>query len=403
MPSPRVLDQRGVALPMALMTLTLLTSLMLALASLSQTEPVIAVNHLRSSQARALAESGIEHALWALAHPSDPAGLPLPLPAGGAPPFDGQTFLALGPGGFTVKVTNHADGDPNHGTIESTGWVPTSSATDMRPRARRTVVVDVAAVPRLGRPAPCALCVRGALDLAGDVLIDGRNADPACGADAKYGAFSQDATTLTGPVSLLGGAGPGVQQQATAAFDALTLSPAALEAIKTLAWRNGTYYGPGFPRGGTVSDGQSTWSGRIAFDAATPLPDGVVFVDTTDGGALAASATTTAAEVRLDPGAVTAADGTFRGWIVVNGALAISGPPSIRGLVYAMDTLTYRATGAGRLDGLAVALNVRGIAPSRVEAVAGASVALAFDCAAAAGVGSVPRGFLLVPGTYREE
>ena len=41
----RLQDERGVALPMALMILLLLTTLMLAFAVLSQTEPVIAANH----------------------------------------------------------------------------------------------------------------------------------------------------------------------------------------------------------------------------------------------------------------------------------------------------------------------------------------------------------------------
>ena len=73
-------DERGVALPMALMSLALLTTLMLALASLSRTEPVIAANHLRGSQARTLAESGIEYALWALSNPDHPGGVPTSLP-----------------------------------------------------------------------------------------------------------------------------------------------------------------------------------------------------------------------------------------------------------------------------------------------------------------------------------
>ena len=58
-------DQRGVALPMALLSLALLTTLMLAFATMSRTEPLIAGNQLRVSQARAQAESGVEHAIWA--------------------------------------------------------------------------------------------------------------------------------------------------------------------------------------------------------------------------------------------------------------------------------------------------------------------------------------------------
>ncbi len=399
---PRLLDERGVALPMALITLALLTALMLAFASLSQTEPIIAANHLRGTQARTLAESGVELALWALANPSSPGGL-LPGDPAGAP-FDGRTFVPFGSlGGFTVKVDNDARGDPNRRTITAVGWVPTNSVTDARPKAHRTVTVDVVAIPRLGVRAPCALCVRGALNVTGEVEIDGRNRDPACGDDVKYGTFTRDATTIAGPAVLSGGAGASAQNQPAADFDAVTLSPAALDALKTLAWRNGTYYGPGFPRGGTVSDGGTSWSARIVFDASTPLPDGVVFVDTTDGRNVQGDgrAATTLAEARLDASTLAARGGVFRGWIVVNGSLEIAGGANVRGLVYAVDG--FSSTGAGRLEGLAVSLNVREAAPARVEAAGGGGLAVTFDCAHAAGGGFVPRAFTPIPGTYRED
>ena len=402
---PRLLDERGVALPMALITLALLTSLMLAFASLSQTEPIIAANHLRGTQARTLAESGVEFALWALASPSSPGGLPTTPPGDPAgAPFDGRTFIPFGSlGGFTVKVANDAGGDPNRRTITGVGWVPTSSVTDARPKAHRTVTVDVVAIPRLGVRAPCVLCVRGALNVTGTVAIDGRNRDPACGDDVKYGTFTRDATTIAGPAVLSGGAGASAQNQPAADFDAVTLSPAALDGLKTLAWRNGTYYGPGFPRGGTVSDGRTSWSGRIVFDASTPLPDGVVFVDTTDGRNVPGDgpAATTLAEAWLDASALTARGGVFRGWIVVNGSLEIAGGANVRGLVYAVDG--FSSTGAGRLEGLAVSLNVREATPARVEATGGGGLAVTFDCAAAAGGGFVPRAFTPIPGTYRED
>jgi len=404
---PRLLDERGVALPMSLITLALLTALMLAFASLSQTEPTIAANHLRSTQARTLAESGVELALWALANPSSPGGLPAPPPGDPAgAPFDGRTFVPFGSlGGFTVKVANHADGDPNRRTVTAVGWMPTNSATDARPKAHRKVTVDVVAIPRLGVRAPCALCVRGALNVTGNVAIDGRNGDPACGDDVKYGAFTRDATAIAGGAVLSGGAGASAQNQPAADFDAVTLSPAALDALKTLAWRNGTYYGPGFPRGGTVSDGRGSWSGRIAFDASTPLPDGVVFVDTTDGRNVQGDgrASTTLAAARLGASALTARGGVFRGWLVVNGSIEIAGGANVRGLVYAVDAFSYQSTGAGQLEGLVVSMNVREAAPARVEATGGGELAINFDCAHAAGVGFVPRAFTPIPGTYRED
>lgn len=397
-------NERGVALPMALMSLTLLSTLLLALASLSRTEPLIAANHLRSSQARALAESGVEYALWALSNPDHPVGLPNPLPIPAAAPFDGETFVALGmTGGFTVSVASDDAGDSQRRTVRAVGWMPTNSLTDTRPRARRTVTVDVVAVPPLAARAPCALCVRGALTLAGNVAIDGTNRDQACGDDTKYGTFTGDTTTIAGPVVQSGGAGAGAQLQAASAFDAVTLSPAALDALKTMAWRNGTYYGPGYPRGGTVSDQGATWSGRIVFDASNPLPDGVVFIDTTDGDNIGTdpAGLATLAGARLEAGAFAASDGVFRGWIVVNGSVEVAAGLHVRGLVYAVDALTYQATSPGRIEGLAVSLNVR--EASRLEAVGGGALAVQFDCGHAAAPGLIPRGFRPIPGTYRED
>ena len=391
---------------MALMSLALLSTLLLAFAALSQTEPLIATNHLQASQARALADSGVEYALWALSNPDHPAGLTTPLAVPAAAPFDGTTFIALGvTGGFTVTVASHAGGDPQRRTVSAVGWTPTNSQTDPRPKAHRNVTVDVVAIPLLGVRAPCALCVRGALTLTGNVAIDGTNRDQACGDDTKYGTFTGDATTVTGPVARSGGAGAGAERQAVAAFDAVTLSPAALDALKTMAWRNGTYYGPGFPRGGTISDGGTSWSGRIVFDASNPVPDGIVFVDTTDGGNVGPDPVglATLAGARLEAGAFAAPDGVFRGWIVVNGSLEIAAGLRMRGLVYAVDALTYQATGAGRIEGLAVSLNVREASASTLDALGGGELAVQFDCGHAAAGGLVPHGFRPIPGTYRED
>ena len=79
-------DDRGVALPMALIVLVALTTLMLAFAVLTQTEPVIAHNQLRGVQARTHAEAGFERAVWALSQgaitpgTADSLAAPLPVP-----------------------------------------------------------------------------------------------------------------------------------------------------------------------------------------------------------------------------------------------------------------------------------------------------------------------------------
>src|SRR5213594_469192 len=59
-------DERGIALPMAMIVMAILTSLMIAFAILATSESQIAGNQMASAQARAMAESGLERALWAL-------------------------------------------------------------------------------------------------------------------------------------------------------------------------------------------------------------------------------------------------------------------------------------------------------------------------------------------------
>ena len=132
-----VSSERGVALPLALMSLGLLVPLMLAFASLSVSEPVIAANQLRASQARALADSGLQYALWGLDTPVARGGLPSPLPASPAPaPFDGRTLVAVGlTGGFTVS--RDADGNVvvcgSDGCETLSGGASTSGRQSWRP------------------------------------------------------------------------------------------------------------------------------------------------------------------------------------------------------------------------------------------------------------------------------
>ncbi|MEK7838438.1 MAG: PilX N-terminal domain-containing pilus assembly protein, partial [candidate division NC10 bacterium] len=82
--------QRGIALPMALIALLILTALVVAFSVLSTSEPTIAANHLRVAQARALAEAGVERAVWALTNSTATGGLLDPLPSPVPAPYDGS-------------------------------------------------------------------------------------------------------------------------------------------------------------------------------------------------------------------------------------------------------------------------------------------------------------------------
>src|SRR5712692_7008063 len=101
-------DERGIALPLSLIVLVLLASLTLAFLAMSSTEPLIASNLQAGEQALALAEAGVERAIWALNNPTAAApaqGLITPLPASPPSPYDGLTAVSLGAGSYTVIVS----------------------------------------------------------------------------------------------------------------------------------------------------------------------------------------------------------------------------------------------------------------------------------------------------------
>jgi hypothetical protein len=403
-------NERGVALPMALITLVLLTTLMLAFAVLSQTEPVIAGNQLRVSQARALAESGFEYAVWALANSTDPHGLATPLASSpAASPFDGTAFTALGgTGGFTVKVENDPAGDFNVRQITAVGWTPTNSTTDTRTKAHREIQAKVVIIPFLAVSAPCALCVKGELSVGGHAAINGTNTDSSCGSNNKFGTYTSGATTQSGSSSVTGGAGGIAQNQGDSVFNGFTYSNADLTALKVLAMKNGTYFGPGYS-GSTDSNGKAlagSWTGSLSFNSSNKVANGIVFIDTTDGVNLASSGSDTSTLASLDihgnPFAGASDGSTFTGMIVVNGSLSISGNMQINGLVYAVNDFTYNGTGTGGISGLAISQNIRDTSATSIDTSTGGNSNITFDCHNATKAFSIPPAFSLVPGSYRE-
>jgi len=379
-------DQQGAALPLAAATLALLASLVLSLLMMSATEPLIASNQLQSAQAHALAEAGIDRALWAVQRPGAPYGLPSPLPTTVPAPYDGSRLIALSadgvtPGGFRLTVLPGAA--PNERRVLSVGWVPTDDAGDARPRAHRRLTATLWRPRVPGESAPCALCVLGDLALGDSVTVDART-DRRCG--GKLGAWSSGAVTVAPSAQVLGPDGndapnePGDYQQRQPAEAALgwNFGDADLMALKRLARARGTYY-----------------QGTVVFDASHPAPDGLVFVDTRTGAPV--TGTTQADELAR----VELRGGAFKGWLVVAGTLEISGEAWLRGLAYAQDAFVYRGAAPGRIEGQVVAAGLRG-GESTLSRSGGGS-ALTFDCSAATdGDGTVPAGWRVKSGSYRE-
>jgi hypothetical protein len=414
-------DQRGVALPMAMIVLVLLTTLMLAFAVLSQTEPVIAHNQMEAAQARAHAEAGFERAVWALSQgvvpPPSGSGasgsLASPLPDPVPDPYKGDVFVLNGTsGGYRVSVTSpDLVNRPNERLITSTGfWTPTDD-TDPR-TARRRIQATVERLPPFAFNTPCALCVRGDLGVGGNALVDGTT-DPTCGG-IKKGAIAAGSVAVGGSAEIHGDSdttadnidGGDYQQNQTnpSVFAGITLNASNFKTLRELAKRNGTYFGPGYPNGTLASS--PAWTGSVGFSSSNKLKNGIVFIDTVSGNDIPADM---ASQDPADFANVTIngnpfVSGDFAGWIVVNGSLQISGNMKIDGLVYAVNDFVYNGTGTGQIVGLAVSQNIRDVTASAIsgDAETTGQSKIKFNCANLTPPPQAAIGYTLVPGTYRE-
>jgi hypothetical protein len=422
-------DERGVALPMAMIALVLLTTLMLAFSVLSQTEPVIASNQLRVTQARAMADSGVEHAVWALTAgnvlPGEqvPAGAlanPLP-PSLTGTPFDGTRFTQLGGvGGYTVRVTSpDVVLRPRLRRIVADGWTPNYTVADTRTKGHRRIQVDVEALPDLARDAPCALCVRGDLQVSGNALVDSRT-DGNCGGVQKYGAYAAGEIYRNGSANIKGQAGTDSNGNIEGldyvdddsplnpvnanTFENFKLSDVNLDTLKELAKKNGTYFGPGYSgiTDNTGSARPGTWSGSVTFNSTNKLKNGVVFIDTLTGANM---------DANMDPSQMANVTvhgnpfitSSFEGMFIVNGSAFISGNMEMNALVYVQNDLIYNGTGTGQISGLVISQNMRDTtAISDVDTSQGGNSRIRLNCDSARGRNLAPRNFWLVTGTYRE-
>jgi len=142
---------------MTLILMALITSLTVAFLAFTSAEPVIASNQMANAQARAIAESGVERALWALSGgetlPSPAGALADPLPAPVPAPYDGSQYVAVGFGEFTVTVANGAAA--NERNITAVGFVPNHT----NPIAIKKIQTTVTHI-KIPTP-PCAVCAGG--------------------------------------------------------------------------------------------------------------------------------------------------------------------------------------------------------------------------------------------------
>src|SRR5262245_49223341 len=421
-------DERGTALPMAMLALLVLSTLIIGFSVLASSEPPIANNQLRVAQARAVAEAGVERAIWALnrgiTNPDDTNGIPVTFTTAPAP-YNGSQLVSLGTGGntiggFRVTVTNGATNYERN--ITAVGWVPNDTTTG--PKTHQKITVTVFNPQWVLRDPPAALSVRGELQMGGNSLVDSRQ-DTSCG--RKMGTLTSGPTTLQGNatdiwgaesgtsdpnysirnqvVDAAGGAVPNsggdvVQNVATSlpsgtpgvGFDSFVLSDADIDTLRSYAKAHGTYL-----------------QGTALFNAGNPLPNGLVFIDTVSGNNITAEGVTPAtsssdfASVSIHGNAGTGTGGAFNGWLFVNGSLSISGNFVMNGFAYAQNDIAYHGTGTGQLNGAMVSRNIRDQSSTSIDSDLLGNAAIVYNCQAAkTGGGSIAAKWNLKGGTYKE-
>ena len=418
-------DERGIALPMALLALLILSTLVIAFALLATSEPLIATNQKMVAQARAVAESGLERTIWALDNPADPNGLPTSLATVPAP-YDGSAPIPISVNGTQIGVVfvtvkgpvQDPTLNPNERSVSAVGWVPTNTGSG--PIAHQKIQATVSQFLFRGSPPPASLTVAGEINVGGNANIDSR-ADTSCG--AKDGTWSQGSTAYGGSGAVYGADGNNTHNQTasgltssspitdirqsvpSSAFDPYTLKNADLNSLKALAKANGTYYS-----GSSVTN--------LNFNSGNQLPNGIIFIDTVSGQNIDANApvgtncqlggtgctpTSDFASVAIHGGAEGNASGIFSGMIVVAGALAISGNFHMHGMVYVVNDLTYTGTGNGEIDGAVFSRNIRDTSSTTIDTNTGGNAAINYNCGYVRNPGGqMPQGYTIEPGTYKE-
>ena len=392
-----LIDERGAALPMALFATAILITLVIAFSILSSSEPTIAGNQQSVAQARAIAESGIERATWALNNPTN-GGLADPMPATVPAPYDGSAAVnvALTSGTLgSFRVTVAPGAASNERNIESVGTIP----NDTSPRAKQRIRVTVIKFKFLGPPA--ALSVRGELQVGGNTFIDARETgltapDPRCGAGGKVGTFTTGTTEVQGgSADVYGRDGNNtrnestdiLQLQPTAVFDQYLLTDADMAALKSYAKSQGTYY-----------------QGAVEFSASNRMPNGIIFVDTVSGAPMSATSDPNdQANVTIHGNAPSSDDGIFHGWLIINGRLQIDGNFQMWGYGYVNNDLTYTGTGTGQIVGAMLSRNIQDTSFTTIDTNTGGNASIVYDCGKAmSGGGAVPQTYTVKGGTYKE-
>jgi hypothetical protein len=185
--------------------------------------------------------------------------------------------------------------------------------------------------------------------------------------------------------------------QSQSDFDRNALTSSSLDLIRAYAKSQGTYY--------QGTKGAPT----ITFSSTNKLPDCppngcVVFVDTISGNDITTSTDTSDYASVAISGAAAVNPAGFKGWLVVNGSLSITGSFVMQGLIYAVNDISYVGTG-GQITGQMISANIRDTVATVIDTSLSGVASLQYNCSATAlpiaGV-APPRGFIVKAGTYKE-
>jgi hypothetical protein len=432
-------DERGAALPIAMLALIILSALIIGFSVMASTEPTIANNQLKVAQARAVAEAGIEQAVWALNNPTEDKGmcpgtidggncLP-PVPALWTPPerYGGNQPVSVatgGAGGGVFKITVAAATTPtlppecpplliSELCIVSRGFAPNDTATN---KAVQKIAVKVFNPKFLFKDPPAALSVRGELDAGGTSLINSRS-DKTCG--AKDGTFTTGNTAISGTADIYGADGDDKAQpkpagtpydpsNPTGVYDALQAVPtstfdqyiwtnADIDALRAYAIANN-----GRP-------GVTYLQGSVTFDSSNQIPEGLVFVDTVSGNDITQEGVTPPtpppdfANVAIHGNAGSGDDGVFSGLLFVNGTLSIDGSFAMHGFAYAQNDISYHGIGTGGVWGAMMSRNIRDLSSTSIDSDLLGQSLINYNCGyIKTGGDKLPKSWSLEAGTYKE-
>jgi len=387
-------SEAGIALPITLILMALITSLTVAFLAFTSAEPVIASNQMANSQARAIAESGIERALWALSMaetaPGTVGALADPLPAPVPAPYDGSQYIVVGAGEFKVTVANSVA--PNDRDIIAVGYVPNHT----NPIAIKKIQTTVTHISMA--PPPCAVCAGGEappgtttnIQIGGSASISaaaGPGGSNYCsGSTPVAAAYSAGTIGSNGTPNITGpSGGQGVMSnQPQSNFQNFVFNDDQFNILKQWVKTNnpGNYY-----------QGSQTWT--------QPPPNGLIIVDTPSGNALSNSSPDSDKSVVVDIHGDWAGQG-WSGWLVVAGSVWISGNAQLTGLVYAQNDVTLHGNGNGYVTGAVISTNRVDTQSTNIDTDDTGNAPVTYNCPAVRNGGLVPINWFVRPGSYRE-